>query len=346
MYIGLAVSLLFHGALLAWAIFSIHATQPLDIEPPEPIAVALITPSELLRMKQGSETAKELEAKAAEKPEPEVSKLEAEKPKPVLAPTPPAEATPPEPPKPEPTAAEPAKAEPPKSDPIAEKLAALPPPEPEPAPGPTPEQLKAEEEAKQKAEEEKKKAEDEAKKKAEEEKRKAEEKKKKKLAEEKKKKEQEKKKKEQVADRLAALLDKDPTRKGAPNSASEPSKPTDYKGPTAGTATGRDSVLSIRQQDLLKGMLRQQIARCWRLPGGGGGAETPVVKLSWRMRPDGTVDGEPSVILPGTGPFGALANEAAVRAVKACQPYDLPQEYYANGWREIVDWEFDPRSLL
>ncbi|MDX2307467.1 MAG: protein TolA [Hyphomicrobium sp.] len=338
MYFGLAISMLAHGALIAWAILSIHATKSLDAPPPEPIAVALITPSELLRMKQGSETAKELEAKAEDKPSPEVSKLEAEKPKPILAPTPPAE-TPPEPQKPEPAKAEPEKTEPPKADPIAEKLAELPPE----APGPTPEQLKAEEE-KKKAEEEQKKKAEEDRKKEEEKKKKAEEEKKKKLAEEKKKKD-EKKKKEAVADRLAALLDKDPTRKGAPNSANEPTKPTDYKGPTAGTQTGNDTVLSVRQQDLLRGMLRQQIARCWRLPGAGGGAETPVVSLRWRMRPDGTVDGEPAIEKPGTGPFGALANEAAVRAVKACQPYDLPQDYYENGWKEVI-WEFDPQSLL
>lgn len=345
MYYGLAISLLVHGALLAWAMLSIHAAPERGAEP-EPIAVALITPSELLRLKQGAETAKELEAKASEEPKPEVSKLEAEKPKPVLAPTPPAEAPPAEPEK-----SEPAKAEPPKpADPIAAKLAELPPPEPkepEPAPGPTPEELKAEQEAKQKAEEEKKKAEEkrkaEEKKKAEA-KKKAEEAKKKKLAEEKRKKEEEKKK-ASVADRLAALLDKDPTRKGAPTSATEPAKPTEYKGPTAGTATGNDTVLSVREQDLLRGMLRTQIARCWRLPGAGGGAETPVVTLRWRMRPDGTVDGEPIIEKSAGGPLGGLANEAALRAVKGCQPYDLPQDFYESGWKEVI-WEFDPSDML
>ncbi len=137
MYFGLAISAVLHAALLAWALFTLQSTKELRLPEPEPIAVALITPSELLRMKQGSETAKELESKAKEDPKPDTSKVEAPKPNPILAPTPPAEPPPPaEPVKPK----EAAPAEPPKPDPIAEKITE--PPPPEPAPGPTPEELK------------------------------------------------------------------------------------------------------------------------------------------------------------------------------------------------------------
>jgi colicin import membrane protein len=340
---GLFISFLLHAALLAWSFITIQQTPELMRPEPEPIAVAMITPSEFLRMKQGSETAKELEAKASDTPTEVQSKLEAEKPKPVLAPTPPAE---PEPPKPAPTPEPPAAAEtpppppePPKPDPIAEKLAEAPPP----PPGPTPDELK-------KAEDEKKAAE-EAQKKAADEKKKAEQKKKaeaakKKAAEAKRKKEEEEKKKQaSVADRMAALLDKDPTKKGAPASASEPTTPTDYRGPTAGTATGNDTVLSVREQDLLRGMLRTQIARCWRLPGAGGGTETPIVTLRWKMRKDGTLEADPRVEKPASGPLAALATESALRAVKGCQPYDLPPDLFESGWQEII-WEFDPTDML
>jgi len=334
---GLAISTLMHATLIAWAMLAIQRTPELHRPEPEPIAVAMITPSEFLRLKQGSETSKVLEAKASEKPTEVQSKLEAEKPKPVLAPTPPAE---PEPAKEEP--APPAPPEPPKAesqpDPIAEKLAELPPP----APGPTPEELKKQEAEKKAAEEAKQKAE--AEKKKAEQKKKAEEAKKKAAEAKRKKEEEEKKKKSAVADRLAALLDKDPTKKGAPASASEPTKPTEYTGPTAGTATGNDTVLSVREQDLLRGMLRSQIARCWRLPGAGGGTETPIVTLRWKMRPDGTVDGDPRVEKPASGPLAALATESALRAVKGCQPYDLPPHLY-DGWAEVI-WEFDPSEML
>ena len=342
---GLSISILMHAALLAWSIFAIQQTPELRRDEPEPIAVAMITPSEFLRLKQGSETSKELEAKASEKPADVQSKQEAEKPKPVLAPTPPAEPEPvkpaPEPPKPAEATPppEPPKPEPAKPDPIAEKLAEAPPP----PPGPTPDELKKQDEEKKAAEDAQKKA-DEEKKKAEQ-KKKAEDAKKKAAEAKRKKEDEEKKKQASVSDRLAALLDKDPTKKGAPASASEPTKPTDYRGPTAGTATGNDTVLSVREQDLLRGMLRTQIARCWRLPGAGGGTETPIVTLRWKMRPDGTLEADPKIEKPASGPLAALATESALRAVRGCQPYDLPPNLYESGWKEII-WEFDPSSML
>lgn len=354
---GLTLSILLHGGALAWMYLAMISTAPLKPPEPEPIAVALITPSELLALKKGSETATQLEAKAKDEPKPEVSTKEAEKPKPVTAPELPVEPTPPEPDTKAadtPPPPEPPKPEPPKPDPIAEKLAAMP---PDPPPGPTPDELKkAEEEKKaeeQRKAEEQKKAEDEKrkadeKKKAEEEKKKAEEKKKeearkKKLAEQKRK-EKEKKKKQEQADRLAALLDKDPTRKGAPNSATEPMNPTDYTGPTAGAREGDAPVLSVREQDLLRAQISQQLRACWKLPGGGGGIETMVVTVRWRLRPDGSLEGEPSIEQPQSGPVFQIAAEAAVRAVKSCSPFSLPPDRYW-AWKSII-WDFDPREML
>lgn len=341
MQFGLTLSILLHGGALVWAYLAMLATPPLAAPEPEPIMVALISPSEMLALKKGSETATELEAKAKDEPKPEeTSKLEAEKPKPILAPEPA-----PEPPpleevkKPEPPP-EPPKAEP-KSDPIADKLAALP---PDPPPGPTPEELKKAEQEKQAAEQ--KKADEEKKKKAAE-KKKADDKKKaaeKKKRDEQKRKEAEKKKKQQQADRLAALLDKDPTRQGAPNSASEPMNPTDYTGPTAGAREGDAPVLSVREQDLLRAQISSQLRGCWKLPGGGGGIETMVVKIRWRLRPDGSLEGEPAVEAPQAGPVFQIAAEAAMRAVKSCSPFSLPPDKYW-AWRLII-WDFDPREML
>lgn len=331
MYFGIAISLACHAALLAWAFLTIQSTPQLRLPESEPISVAIVTPSDLLRMKQGSETAKELEAKKAEEPKPQTSVQEAPKSNPILAPTPPAEPAKP---------VEEAKAEP-KPDPIADKLAAMP-PEPEPAPGPTPDELKKIEDDK-KAEDQRKAEAKKAEEKKAEEKRKAEEKKKaeqKKLAEAKRK--EDEKKKTSAADRLAALLNKDPTKKGAPVSGTEP---TNYSGPTAGTAKGTESVLSLREQDLMRGMLSSQLKSCWTLAGGGGGVETPVVVLKWRMRPDGILDGEPQLVQSASGPLAQLANEAAIRAVKKCQPFNLPPDLYATGWKEIT-WEFDPSAMM
>lgn len=357
---GLVISVLCHAALIGWAYFSMRAVPKLAAEDTPAISAEVITPSEFLRLKQGSEDAKQLETKAKEEPKPDDSKNDTRKPDNAPPPPPPPaqevakaqEATPPEPPKP---------AEP---DPIAKKIEEPPPP-PEPAPGPTPEEqklletkleeerLKAEAEAKKKAEDEaRKKAEDEARKKAEEaKKKKAEELKKKKLAVAKKKAEEAKKfDPSKIANLLnqapddaqKALVDKDPRKKG--QQAAGTSRTATATGKEAGTATGADTVLSAREQDLLKGMIRARLAECWRLPGGGGGTEIPVVELRWRLRPDGMLDGDPSVQSAPSDVTGQVAAETALRAVKACQPYLLPPDKY-DAWKDII-WVFDPRQML
>ena len=126
---GLALSLLFHAALLGWALFSMRSVSELTPDTPA-IAADIISPSEFLRLKQGSEDAKKLETKAKEEPKPDDSKNDTAKP---------SNAPPPPPPPPEqevaklepPPEAEPPKAaEPPKPapDPIAKKIEEPPPP--------------------------------------------------------------------------------------------------------------------------------------------------------------------------------------------------------------------------
>jgi colicin import membrane protein len=336
MHLGLALSMLMHAALLGWALFTIQSTAELKPPAEKPIEVALISASELLRLKQGSLTATELEAKAKETSKTEQSVKEAEKPKPVTG-----EIEPPPPPPPEP-----AKPEPPKPDPIAEKLAEAPPPEPAPPPppGPTPEEkaaLEAKIEAERKAEEKRV-----AEQKERERKEKERKEKERKEREAKLKKEREEKLRKRMAE-LAdkALLDKDPTKRGAANASDPPSKPTDYTGPTAGANQGNDTVLSATEAALLASQLRAQIKSCWKLPGGGGGTDIPVVTLTWRLRPDGSLEGEPQVMNPRSDQLFQIASETAVRAVKACSPFDLPKDKY-EFWKLIEAWEFDPRQML
>jgi colicin import membrane protein len=337
-YRGLLTSFVGHALLLFYALFDIHAAPP-DLPPIIPIEATIITPSELTRLKQGDPTSKQMEAKAKEEPPTEVSKKEAEKPKPITAPPPAAEPPPPEP--------EPQKTETPpepKKDPIAEKLAAAP-PEPTPEPGPTPEEKKKLEEKleqEKKAEEkkkadEKKKAED--KKKAEE-KKKADEKKKK-LAEAKRKADE---KKKFDADKIAALLDKTPDKRGAPQSSTPPTKPTDYTGPTAGERQGNDTVLSAREQDLLLSMINSQLEPCARLPGGGGGPDTPIVNVRFRLNQDGSLNGEPVIVDRQNTPLFAIAADASVRAIKQCAPFQLPPDKYSS-WSDVT-WAFDWPVIL
>jgi colicin import membrane protein len=232
---GLIISLCMHAALLGWAVLNIQMLSPLPVAEPEPVAIDLVSPGEVTKLRLGLRSAKQLQAQAKENPKPDVAKKEAPKPTPVAAAPPPpapepaakeepkpepAKAEPPpkpEPPKPEPAKAEPPKPEPPKPEPPKEpepdKLAALPPQSAPPAPAleeqkrleelvkeqerQAEEQKKLEEEKRQ-VEEEKRKLEEE-KKRLEEEAKKAEEKRReeeRKQAELKKKQEEEKKRKE------------------------------------------------------------------------------------------------------------------------------------------------------
>ena len=146
MHFGLIISLCLHAAVLGWAVLNIQTLAPLHVAEPEPIAIDLVTPGEVTKLRLGSRTAKQLQAQAKENPRPDVAKKEAPKPTPVAAAPPPPAPEPaapakeepkPEPPKPEPPKPEPPpkaeapKAEPPKAEPpkdaLAEKLAAVPP---------------------------------------------------------------------------------------------------------------------------------------------------------------------------------------------------------------------------
>jgi colicin import membrane protein len=333
MHIGLVISVLFHAALIGWALLEIHSA-PQDRTPVvEAVAVAIVTPDELTRLRQGDRNAKQLEAEAKESPKPDTPKKEAPKP------TPKAAAEPPPPPP------EPAKPEPPKPDPVAEKLAALakePPPPPEPAPGPTPEEqkrldekIKAEEQ-KQRDEALKKKAEEDRKRK--EELKKREDERKRKLAED------AKKKQKFDADNLSALLNKLPD-KGSPATAAEKSAtPAKAKGPVAGAPEGRDTRLTASEMSLLVMAIRQGVQPCWRVLGGGQGADATAVRMRIQFNQDGTLKGEPQIMGGQSSPFFMAAAESAKRAVLQCQPYSLPADKYA-AWQDVI-LNFDPKDMF
>jgi len=361
MRLGFIISLTLHVLLMGWMVLNLHQTPEIVVPDVVPISVAIVTPSEFTRMKQGDQYTKNLESKAADKPSEEENTKEAAKPKaapPAPAPPPPVEETPPpppEPPKPEPAKVEPPKPEPPKPDEIAQKLAEPPPPEPA---GPTPEEqaaLAAKLEAERKAAEAKAKA-DAAAKAAELKKKLAEEKRKKDEAEKKRLAKLEADKKKFDPNKLAELLNKTPDDaaqkalldKSNKTSGAKPtgdSKTATNLGPSAGTKEGRDSVLSAREADMLASLIDSKLRGCWRLPAGGGGSQTPIVTLSWRLKPDGTLDGEPQILQPQNNPLFTVAAEAAVRAVKSCVPFELPADKYAN-WRDIKSWAFDPSKML
>ena len=315
MYVGLAVSTLLHVGLLAWVILSIQATPHLPLPDAPTIEAQIITPSEFTKLRQGDPNSKKMTAKPKEEPKPEVAKEEAPKPKPKAAPPPPTE------------------------DEVAKKLEAQKKLEEEKKAAEA--KKKAEAEAKAKAEAEAKKKAEEAKKKAEAEKKRKEAERKKKLAEKKRK--AKKKKRKFDADRIAALLDKTPEKRGGERSSAT-DRESDYEGPVAGEREGRGLQLTAREEDLLKGRINSQLRECWRLPGGGGGSSIPVVTVKWNLNRDGSLRGTPKVVGHSSSPAFRVAAENAVRAVVQCAPYRLPRDKY-EAWRSIT-WDFDPRAML
>jgi len=382
-YFGLLVSVLLHATVLGWTVVSIHSIPELKAPVIEPIAVDMISPSELTRITKGSRSSTLKEARAKESPQSDPTPKEAPRPRPQAAPPPPP------PPAPEP----PAPAQAPEQPPPKPAEAAPPPPKPAEAPPPKHEpdkaaleqkladlalqqaeeakreaQAKAEADAKARAEAEAKakseadakaraeaeakaKAEAEAKAKAEAEaKRKAEEKRraeiKRKQDEARKKKLAEEKAKAQFsADRLSALLDKAPDPRAPAPAAPQPSTDTRAKGPVRGAAEGRDATISASEAAFLAGLMRQAVSRCWNINAGLEGVERMVVQIEVRLRPDGTLADQPKVRNQSNSPLFRDAADSAMRALIACAPYALPPDKYDGGWEHMI-LSFDPKDMF
>jgi colicin import membrane protein len=362
-YIGLVISIVLHLALLGWAVLTIHAQRDLRVEELEPVAVDLVTPGELTKLRQGARTAKQLEAVPKESLKPEPAKKEATKAAVAAAPPEPVpEASPPK---------EDVKVDPPKAaespkDAIAEKLAAVEPAATQPAavpPDPALEQQKIEEkihEELQRAEEKKRteelaKAEElkqiedqkkaaELKKRQDEDKRKKEADLKKKREEEMKRREAEAKKKQFDAEKIAALLNKVPD-KGGPAAAVPPAeRPSKAKGPVLGAPEGRDQQLSASEMAILVQIIRTCVQSKWNILGGGDSAEHTEVKMRLRFNPDGTLAAPPQVTNPQNTPYFLAASESAVRAVQQCEPFPLPSPKY-EVWKDMI-MTFKPSDMF
>jgi len=336
---GLAISLVLHAAILGWALFSIQSQPALRAPEPEPIAVDIVSASEVTRLRQGSRTAKQLEAEPKEsKVEP--ARKEAPKPAPPVA-------APPPPPPPDPPAA--------KEEPKQETAALQPPPPPPAPPALSLEEQKKlqdllkeqERQAEEKRLEEQRRAEEEARQQAE--LKKKQEEARRKAAELKKKREEEKKRKEAEAkkkfdaDKISALLNKMPD-KGAPR----PSVPLDQqakaKGPVLGAPEGRDQQLSASELAVLKQIIRSCVGPKWNVLGGGEEAQNTIVKIRVHFHRDGRLAAAPQIVNPQSSPFFLASAESALRAVQACEPYPLPPDKY-EVWKDTV-LTLNPRDMF
>jgi outer membrane biosynthesis protein TonB len=135
--------------------------------------------------------------------------------------------------------------------------------------------------------------------------------------------------KERVFDqsRIAALIDKrDPTRQSITGAAINPTS-------SLGTATGN----SDTRVATWIGAFTKRMRECFNFPYNGQDADQFEADIDIRMRPDGTVAAEPTIVTV-RGPSKSVATavaESAKRAILQCQAYTfLPKEQYES-WKYI-----------
>ena len=147
---------------------------------------------------------------------------------------------------------------------------------------------------------------------------------------------------------IAALLNKLPDQKPAPKSSYkvelEPAPRAQRQArldpPNYGRRYGADSTMSANEIDAFKA----QISQCWRPPTGGLGSRDLNVKLRIKFKPDGTLEKPPELANFSGSPFFQPAAEAAKRAVWQCQPYRMPKDKFAT-WQDMI-LNFDPRDMF
>jgi outer membrane biosynthesis protein TonB len=116
----------------------------------------------------------------------------------------------------------------------------------------------------------------------------------------------------------AAINQKDPTRQSITG--------TELNANAAlGTSRGRAADNSASWG----GLFRSQVDRCWKPPFAGVD-EKPVVVFNIRLRRDGTLDGPPVPVSAANTPFLRAYQDSALRAIVACQPYNLPAQFFGE----------------
>lgn len=115
-----------------------------------------------------------------------------------------------------------------------------------------------------------------------------------------------------------------------------------------GAGLGTAEVAAI--EDRARALIRAHMRRCWRMPVDLPDPDRLVVVVEFDLNRNGTLNGQPRVTSPRNYSFDApmrTAVDAAVRAVRACDPYPLPDdpvvgEHY-DVWRAQV-YTFRPSS--
>ena len=116
---------------------------------------------------------------------------------------------------------------------------------------------------------------------------------------------------------------------------------------SAGTQTGTAAKLSLTQQDMIAGILKEQIWKCWNAPSWLAGGENLRPTIKFNLKPDGSLDGLPENAAPSDDPAMRTMAESAMRAIQECAPYKIPAQFKAfyEDWKKF-SVTFDMKEVL
>jgi colicin import membrane protein len=105
---------------------------------------------------------------------------------------------------------------------------------------------------------------------------------------------------------------------------------------------GGPSPFPPAMRDVLVSLLQQQIERCYvPPPGASRRVVLPIVGI--RLRPNGSLDGDPRVVRSGRTAVDVALGQAALKAVRRCAPFRIPPPFapYYEDWKSIAaEFEF------
>jgi colicin import membrane protein len=102
--------------------------------------------------------------------------------------------------------------------------------------------------------------------------------------------------------------------------------------------------LSASEIAVLVQIIKSCVQSKWSILGGGEGAEAAIVKMRLRFNPDGTLTAAPQIMNPQSTAYFLAVSDSAIRAVEACEPFNLPPAKYEI-WKDIV-LNFNPRDMF
>jgi hypothetical protein len=90
--------------------------------------------------------------------------------------------------------------------------------------------------------------------------------------------------------------------------------------------------------------LISHVHTCWAPPKNITRADDIEARIEFKLKRDGTLAGEPSVVEVTKHPLSKAFTNSIVKAIKTCQPYSLlPVDQYKGGWDKL-DMSFSTDS--